>query len=96
MKNISIALDILVPAAYNQMVGIDTRLKRLDRAVAENENRIRELTQKAHEYTAKYDYQGLVKAIKKAEKLQHHNSTLIKTIERTENKLSAIAKRVAN
>ncbi len=39
-------------AAYNQMVGIDTRLERLDKAVAENEKRIRELTEKAREYTA--------------------------------------------
>jgi hypothetical protein len=83
-------------AAYNQMVGIDTRLERLNKAVAENEKRIRELTAKAREYTAKYDHRGLVEALKEAEKLQHHNSKLIKTITRTENKLSAIAKRIAN
>lgn len=83
-------------AAYNQMVGIDTRLERLDNAVAENEKRIRELTTKAHESTAKYDHRGRVEALKDAEKLQHHNSRLIKTIERTEDKLSAIAKRIAN
>jgi hypothetical protein len=83
-------------AAYNQMVGIDTRLERLDNAVAENEKRIRELTEKAREYTANYDHRGLVDALKDAEKLQHHNSKLIKIIERTENKLSAIAKRIAN
>jgi len=81
-------------AAYNQMVGIDTRLERLDRAVAENEKRIRELTEKAREYTASYDHRGLVVALKAAEKLQHHNSKLIKIIERTENKLSAIAKKI--
>ncbi len=83
-------------AAYNQMVGIDTRLGRLDGAVAENEKRIRELTEKAREYTANYDHRGLVEALKAADKLQHHNSTLIKIIARTENKLSAIAKRIAN
>jgi endonuclease III len=81
-------------AAYNQMVGVDTRLERLDKAVAENEKRIRELTEKAREYTAKYDYRRLVEALKDAEKLQHHNSKLIKIITRTENKLSAIAKRI--
>jgi predicted nucleic acid-binding Zn-ribbon protein len=82
-------------ARYNQMVGIDDRLERLDHAVTENEKRIRELTAKAQEYTAKYDYQQLCQALKAAEKLQHHNSKLIKTIERTEHKLSAIAKEVA-
>ena len=82
--------------AYNQMVGIDDRLERLDRSVAENEKRIRELTQKAQEYTAKYDYKKLVEALKDAEKLQHHNSKLIKIIEQTEKKLSAIAKKIAS
>jgi len=82
-------------AKYNQMVGIETRLERLDHAVAENEKRIRELTTKAQEYTAKYDHQKLYETIKAAEKLQHHNSRLIKVIERTEHKLSAIAKEVA-
>ncbi|MHC4228875.1 MAG: hypothetical protein ACYSW0_15725 [Planctomycetota bacterium] len=80
-------------AAYNQMIGIDTRLERLNKAVAENEKRIRELTEKAREYTAKYDHRRLVETLKAAEKLQHHNSKLIKTIEHTENKLSAIAKK---
>ena len=81
-------------AAYNQMVDIDTRLERLNKAVAENEKRIRELTEKAREYTAKYNHRDLVEALKDAEKLQHHNSKLIKIIERTENKLSAIAKKI--
>ena len=81
-------------AAYNQMVGVDTRLERLDKAVAENEKRIRELTEKAREYAAKHDNRRLVETLKAAEKLQHHNSKLIKVIERTENKLSAIAKKI--
>ena len=52
--------------------------------------------QKAQEYTAKYDYKSLVQALKDAEKLQHHNSRLIKIIEQTEKRLSAIAKKVAS
>jgi hypothetical protein len=83
-------------ARYNQMVGIDTRLERLDKAVTENEKRIRELTSRAQECTVRYDYPKLLDALKAAEKLQHHNSRLFKTIKRTENKLSAIAKRIAN
>jgi hypothetical protein len=83
-------------AAYNQMVGIDTRLERLDRAVAENEKRIQELTQQARQHSANYDYQKLVGCLKQAEKLQHHNSKLIKIINRTEGKLTRIAKEVTH
>jgi len=82
-------------ARYSQMAGMDTRLERLDKAVAENERRIRQLTQEAQQYSAKYDYQKLVSCLKQAEKLQHHNSKLIKIIDRTEAKLTSIAKDAA-
>ena len=80
---------------YNQLIGTDTRLERLDKAVAENERRIRDLTGQAQKYTANYDYRKLTDTIKAAEKLQHHNSKLFKIIDRTEGKLSAIAKKIA-
>lgn len=83
-------------ARYNQLIGIDTRLERLDKAVAENEYRIKELTRKAQEYTARYNHRKLVDCLKAAEKLQHHNTKLFKIINRTENKLTAIAKEIAN
>ena len=82
-------------ARYKQIIGIDTRLERLDKTVAENERRIRELTRLAQRYTAQYDHKKLCDCIKNAEKLQHHNSKLFKIINRTEEKLSAIAKKVA-
>ena len=82
-------------ASYNQLIGIDTRLERLDRSVAENEKRIRDLTQQAQQYTTTYDNQKLVGCLGQAEKLQKHNSNLFKIIDRTENKLTAIAKKVA-
>jgi len=82
-------------ARYNQLIGIDTRLERLDKAVAENERRIRELTGQAQQYTASYDYQKLTDCMKTAEKLQGHNSKLFKLIKRMENKLTAITKKVA-
>lgn len=82
-------------ARYNQLIGIDTRLERLDKAVAENERRIRELTNLAQRYTANYDYQKLTVAMKAAEKLQHHNNKLFKIIDHTERKLITIAKKVA-
>ena len=82
-------------ARYNQLIRIDTRLERLDKAVAENERRIRELTTQAQKYTAKYDYQKLTDSLKAAEKLQHHNSKLFRIIDRTEGKLTAIAEKIA-
>jgi hypothetical protein len=82
-------------ARYNQLVGIDTRLERLDKAVAENEHRIRELTGQAQQYTANYDYQKLTDCMKAAEKLQGHNSRLFKIIKHTESKLTDIAKKIA-
>lgn len=81
-------------AKYNELIGIDTRLERLDKTVAENERRIRQLTARAQELTAHYDYKGLHDCLKAAEKLQRHNTHLFKIIERTEKKLSAVAKQI--
>jgi len=82
-------------ASYNQLIGIDTRLERLDKSVAENEKRIRDLTGQAQKYTTEYDNKKLVDCLKAAEKLQHHNSRLFKIIDRTEKKLTAIAEKIA-
>jgi endonuclease III len=82
-------------AGYRQIIGIDTRLERLDKAVAENERRIIELTRNAQQYARRYDHRQLTGCLKAAEKLQHHNSRLIKLIQRTESKLSAVASKVA-
>ena len=82
-------------AGYGQIIGIDTRLERLDKTVAENERRIIELNRKAQQYAAKYDHKQLTECLKAAEKLQSHNSRLLKLIQHTENKLSGIAKKVA-
>ena len=83
-------------AKYNQLIGIDTRLERLDKSVAENERRIKELTEQAQNYTAKYDYKKLTEALNAAEKLQKHNTHLIKHIEHTEKDLMQIAKQIAH
>jgi len=82
-------------ASYNQLIGTDTRLERLDKSVAENEKRIKDLTRQAQQYTSRHDNQKLVGCLKAAEKLQKHNSHLFKIIDRTENKLTAIAKKIA-
>jgi hypothetical protein len=80
---------------YNQMIGIDTRLERLDQAVAENEKRIRQLTLLARKQVRQNDHQKLYYTFKSAEKLQKHNSRLFKIIDRTEKKLSALAQQIA-
>ena len=80
---------------YQQLTGIDTRLERLDAAVAEYEQRIISLTQMAQRYGEKGNFGKLPEILKEAQMLQHHNSKLLKVIERTENKLSAVARKVA-
>ena len=81
---------------YNKLVGIDTRLQRLDRAVAENERRIYQLTRQAQKYTAGSDPQKLRQALKAAEGLQRHNTRLLKIIVRTEDKLTRVATQAAD
>lgn len=81
---------------YHQIIGIDTRLERLDQAVAETERRIRTLTTQAEQYAAQRDPQRLHDAIRAAEKLQRHNSRLLGAIRHTEAKLSALIKEVAD
>ena len=79
---------------YGQLAGIDTRLERLDKLVAQNEQRIKALTKEALRYTVNRDYPKLQNMLQAAEKLQHHNTKLIRTIERTEQKLSFVAQKV--
>jgi len=82
-------------AARYEELRLDKRLERLDRATAENERRIREITREAEEALARYDYRKLTDLMEAAEKLQGHNSELFKAIDRTEQKLAAIAQGVA-
>jgi len=81
---------------YNQLAGIDVRLERLDKAAAEIEQRIRQLTYQAQQQAARYNYAGLNQTLKAAEKLQRQNSRLFKIIQRTEGKLTAIAQKVTS
>jgi len=79
---------------YKQL-GLATRLERLDKSVAANEKRIGELTRDAEKAAKRYDFRRLHDAVKEAEKLQKHNSSLIKLIEQTEKKVESIAKKAA-
>lgn len=80
---------------YRQMIGIDQRLERLDRAVAATENRIRELMKRAQIRLRRYDHRGLYHTLKEAEKLQKHNTRLFALINRTQGKLVGVAERTA-
>ena len=81
---------------YRHIIGIDTRLQRLDRAVVENERRIYQLTREAQNYTTQSNPKKLHDAIKAAENLQRHNSRLFKIIVHTEAKLTRAAMRVVD
>ncbi len=66
----------LVANKDSAFIGINTRMERLDIAVAENERRICELTTEAQRYTASYDHKRLGDCLKAAEKLQRQTSRL--------------------
>lgn len=74
-------------AAKFKELKFDVRLERLDRAVAVNERRVRELTQQAQALLQRGDQRGLVDVLKAASSLQKHNAHLLRTISRTEKRL---------
>ena len=80
---------------YQQLIGIDERLERLDRTVAETERRIGQLTREAHDVVARYQFRKIPDILKRAERLQKHNNQLCKLISRTDEKLAKVAKRIA-
>lgn len=74
-------------------LGLATRLERLDKSVAANEKRIRELTEEAERAAERYDFGRLHDALRDAEKLQKHNTSLFKIIERTEKTIESAARK---
>jgi uncharacterized coiled-coil protein SlyX len=82
-------------AAIYKELRFDERLERLDRAVAANEQRIKQLTAAAQQALTQHDHRRLVDLLDQAGKLQKHNSTLLKAIRRTEAHLESAAKQVA-
>jgi len=81
-------------ARYKELK-LDVRLERLDRAGAEAERRIRELTKGAELALRGHDFQKVIKLLESASKLQGHNTRLFKIIDRTEKKLIALAHQTA-
>ena len=88
-----IAADLV--RRYEGLAGMEKRLERLDKAAAENERRVRDLTAQAELATASYDFKGLTTLLEQAQKLQRHNEKLFKSIERTERKLAEAAQATA-
>jgi len=74
-------------AARYAELRLDARLERLDRAVAEVERRIRDLTARAESCVANHDYPQVERLLDEAARLQEHNTKLIRLIERTEQRL---------
>ena len=74
-------------ARYRSLAGIENRIERLDRTVATTERRIRELTREAELAVAQYEFRRFDQILKKAEKLQDHNTRLCRVIGRTEEQL---------
>ncbi|MBN1489898.1 MAG: hypothetical protein JXA69_08275 [Phycisphaerae bacterium] len=74
---------------------LDQRLERLDKSVAENELRMRNLTRQAQADLQANNHQALSDVLGKANKLQHHNEKLFKLIDRTEKNLMAMAHEAA-
>jgi hypothetical protein len=82
-------------AALYKELRFDERLERLDRAVAANELRVKQLTAAAEEALSRQDHRHLVDILNQAGKLQRHNSALLKAVRRTEERLESAAKQVA-
>lgn len=82
-------------AAMYKRLKFDTRIERLERAVAANENRVRELTQQAQDLLQRQDHRGLVSVLDQATKLQKHNASLLRNLAQTEKRLLAAAAEVA-
>ncbi len=71
-------------------LGFDARLERLDRAVAETELRIRDLTRSAQAALAKHDHRHLLDILNDAQRMQKHNTKLMKLIRAGERKLQQV------
>lgn len=88
-----LAADLI--GRYDQLAGVGDRLERLEEAVATNERKIRQLTAQAEGYLTTHQHKKLPDLLEAASKLQHHNSRLFRTIDRTERQLVTLAEQAA-
>jgi chromosome segregation ATPase len=80
-----------------ELLHLEKRLERLDGAVAEQEKRIRQVTEQATHALGEGDAAALLSHLRTAEQLQRHANKLLKLIARTEGevvrRMGAIVKR---
>jgi len=82
-------------STYHKELDMEKRLERLDTAVATNEKKIIEMLRRARALSLAHRFKDIPDLIKQAEKLQHQNVHIFKIIERSEQKLSKLAQRIA-
>ena len=75
---------------------LEKRLERLDKTAAALEQRINKLLKRAEHEIDHHKYQELSGTMEEASKLQHQVSQLMKRITATDNKLSQVAKKIAD
>jgi hypothetical protein len=76
-------------------LGLERRLERLDRTAAAIEKTLCDITKDAEQAARAYDFRTLHDLLKDAEKLQRQATNSFQTIERTERRLIAAARRAA-
>lgn len=81
-------------ARYKELK-LDARIERLEKAVAENERRVGELTRKAAALVEARDYRNVPDVLEAAVKLQDHNAKLLRAMARTEARLMQEAESAA-
>ena len=94
-KEVRRVLAAQMVAAYGKIVGIETRIDRLDAAVAEVERRVRQLTATAEATLRQHRPEEAEHLLAEAEKTQRHATRLLKRIEHTEQKLMHVVDRIA-
>ncbi len=94
-KEVRRVLGAQMTAAYGKIVGIETRIDRLDAAVADLERRVRQLTAAAEASMRQQQPEQAEHLLSEAEKTQRHATRLLKRIEHTEQKLMHVVDRIA-
>lgn len=82
-------------ARRHEELKFNVRIDRLDRAVADNERRIRELIRQAEEWLENHEYRRLSRVLDEAVRLQRQNAQLLQVIERSQQRLLAGAQKLA-
>ena len=94
-KEVRRVLAAQTVAGYGKIVGIETRIDRLDAAAAEVERQVRRLTTAAEAALGQHQPEQAERMLAEAEKTQGHATRLLRRIEHTEQKLMRVVDRIA-